>query len=305
MLSIQDAGKQILTGNPGKFYVFAGEEYGIKEKYLNSLKEHYKDFLEVPIASELFNMFGTKRLIPLTPKLYIIRYDDDFIAQLSDKFVKTLNSLNIVGTVVCIYEQPKQCNKCAKWLPDYTVSFDKVDSRFVLKYLKSDFPNLDEAFIKFAIKYRDDYKGAWNICNSLNHISVAFKMNEKELAHTFGRFDESTDSQIKIGIASRNFKYLIAVLENYTGDIDSIYYIILNTLLELDKISDNKYTQSDLRKYVSGWNKTNIYYMFMNTYDELNKLRSHSSYKVEDSLIYLFGLLQFAKIPPVESMLWK
>ena len=41
MLSVQDVGTQILGGNPGKFYVLCGTEYGIKKKYIDVLNSYY------------------------------------------------------------------------------------------------------------------------------------------------------------------------------------------------------------------------------------------------------------------------
>ena len=38
MLTIQDLGTSILNDNPNKFYIFGGNEYGIKERYLSILK---------------------------------------------------------------------------------------------------------------------------------------------------------------------------------------------------------------------------------------------------------------------------
>ena len=43
MLSIQevDRRKQILKGDPEKLYVFVGEEYGVKRRYLDIIKKAY------------------------------------------------------------------------------------------------------------------------------------------------------------------------------------------------------------------------------------------------------------------------
>ena len=45
-MTIQEAGTQILNDNPGKFYIFCGEEYGIKFRYIEKLKQHYKNYAE-------------------------------------------------------------------------------------------------------------------------------------------------------------------------------------------------------------------------------------------------------------------
>ena len=77
MLTIQEAGSQILKGNPGKFYVFVGTEYGIKEKYLLHLVKHYGNVKEVESVKAVMDLMTKKHLIPLEPAVYIIRYDED------------------------------------------------------------------------------------------------------------------------------------------------------------------------------------------------------------------------------------
>ena len=92
-------------------------------------------------------------------------------------------------------------------------------------------------------------------------------------------------------------------MESYPDNIDTIFYNILNTLIELDKILTNKYTQSDIKEYADRWTQSDIYYMFMNTYGELKKVRSYSSHKAINSIIYLLGIMQYSPIPSPEVML--
>lgn len=304
MLSIQEAGKQILTGNPKGFYVFVGQEYGIKEKYIQSLVDHYKTCKEIDSVNDVLNMMQTKHIIPLSPAVYVIRYDEEFIQSLSDKTLKRIESINIIGTIICIYESSKHYSKCSKYLPNYTVSFDSVNSAFIKKYLKSDFPNLDDRFIDFVVQHKQDYKSAYHMCNSISYSNLDPScFDDKMLAESLGCNDSSTEKQLRAGIASKNFRYTLSVLESYSDNLDQVFYTILNTLIELDKITSNKYAQSDLRRYADSWTKADIYYMFMNTYEELKRVRSHSSYKVMNSLIYLLSLLQFSSVPAPEVML--
>ena len=41
MRNIQDVGTEILQNTPKKFYIFVGEEYGIKMKYIEILSKHF------------------------------------------------------------------------------------------------------------------------------------------------------------------------------------------------------------------------------------------------------------------------
>lgn len=304
MISVQVVGKEILSGNPGKFYVFVGTEYGIKQRYLDILKSHYSESVEATSVSDLLSMMRSKHIIPLTPKLYVVRYDDNFLSTLGDSSQSQINNTNIVGTIVCIYEQSKHTNKLDKYLPDLTVSIDKVNPAFVRKYLHSDFPELPDRLIDIAVNSSANYGHAKNMCSSMSNVPVSeiYKLSDEEIAKLLGTASESTESQIRTGVAAKNFNYLVKLVEKFPDAVDNMLYAILSTMLELDKLMDNTFVESDLRQYVKRWTREDVYYMFMHTYSELSKLRSKSSYDSINSIIYLISLLNFSSIPPLEVL---
>lgn len=304
MLSIQEAGIQILGNNPGKFYIFGGIEYGIKEKYISVLTDKFGKKIESSSVKEVLEMLGKKHIIPLEPAVYVIRYDESFVSECSDTVRDKIKRLKFSGTIVCIYESSKHLSKLQKSLGDYIVMIDTVSPQFVVKYLRSDFPSLSDRFINIAVAHADNYNQARNMCNAMSLVdeSSLSAMEDEEIASFFGCSDMSTESQIRVGVASRNFKYLIDIMERYEDDTDRIFYAMLQTLIDLDKLLDNSRIQSDIQKYAKNWSRENIYYMFMNTYDELKKSRSSSGYDIKLSLIYLFGLLKFQPIPSPEVM---
>lgn len=304
MLTVQEIGTQILNKTPGKFYVLGGSEYGIKEKYISILKEHYGKQIECPTVQEVLNMMGKKHIVPLEPAVYVVRYDESFVSTVSDATAAKINALNIVGTVVCVYEAPKHVNKLDKHLPQYTASIDAVSPQFVAKYLHSDYPKLADKFINLAVQACDNYSQAKNMCRCMNQVAPEklYSMPDNDIIKLFGCSDTSTEAQIRIGVASRNFKHLLDLAARYSEDADRILYAVLQTMIELDKAMDNSHVQSDVRQYLKLWTREDIYYMFMNTYEELHKLRSMSSYDVNNTLVYLFGLLKFARIPSPEVM---
>lgn len=305
MLSIQELGTQILGGAPGKFYILGGTEYGIKKKYIDILTQHYSgNYNFADTVDEVLGLMGKKHLIPLKPAVYVVRYDESFVASVNENTSKRIQNLNIIGTIVCLYENSKHLTKLEKYLPDYTSIIDAVSPQFILKYLKADFPNLPDKYLKIAVDATNDYNRSRNMCRCMAFASpqVLGSLPDSEIVKMFGCYDNSTEVQIRKGVAAKQFKYLIDLSEKYPDDADRILYTILQTMIELDKALDNKHAQSDVREYVKNWTREDIYYMFMNTYNELSKLRSLSSYDVQNSLVYLFGLLKFQRIPSPEVM---
>ena len=306
MLSIRDVGTEILTNNPRNFYIFVGEEYGIKSKYINHLSQYYhNNVIEANSVMDTLAMMKTKHIIPLNPSLYIIRYDDTFISKLSSTTADEIKNTNIIGTIVCIYEQAKHTAKLCKYLDTYTVSIDKISSKFIIKYLHDEFPELPDRLITLIATRCRNYSEGRNICASISNSDVPnlSELSDKDIIHMFGIFVQSNDDQIRIGLASRNFKLLMYTLDNYDNNYDNYLYTMLSTLIELEKLSQYKYSDSDVREYIKLWTVSDIYNMFIHTYDVLKVSRQSNSSDTKNNLVYLASLVQFQNIPTKEDML--
>lgn len=304
MISIQDLGLSILSDSPKQLYILGGTEYGVKEKYIDKLTSLYGEKIEYPAVMDVIDMMSKKHLIPLKPALYVVRYDESFVSQIDASVAKKVMSAKIVGTLVCLYYDAKHITKLDKYLPDSVGVIDNVNPKFIEKYLHQDFPNLDDRSIKIATFAGQNYGHSRNICKSMSNSDIVElnKKSEEELYELFGCSAESTEKEIQFAIANRNFSKCVDLVDEYNGNIDSLIYTILNTMLELEKVLSSKYSNSDFKDYAKFWKVQDIYYMFMNTYEELNKLRSNTSTNIYNSLIYLFGLLTFKDIPSCEDM---
>ena len=293
-----------MSDAPRSFYIVGGEEYGIKEKYIDILTKYYGKKEEYPNVSALLDMLSVKHIIPLQPALYVVRYDEAFVSSLSAITAQKIRALKFKGSIFCIYQDPKHIAKLDKFLPDYTCIIEPVNPKFIEKYLHSDFPKLDDRSIKVATNCSISYGHARTICKSMTNmdVNILAKMSEKQLAKLFGCEYTATEKEIQTAIACRNFNAAAKFIDSYEGSLDTVLYTILQTMIELEKVITSKYSDSPLKEYAKIWKLEDVYHMFMNTYAELNKLRSNTSTDVKCSLVYLFGLLTFKDIPSVEVM---
>ena len=303
MLSIQEVGTEIMKGTPRSFYVMTGNEYGIKRMYIQYLKNHYKSYKESESVESILTTMSTKHFVPLQPTVYVVRYDESFIASLTDKTFSRIRNINIIGTIVCLYESEKHTGKVEKYLGDYTVHIEKVNSVFIKKYLKKDFPDLPDHCIDASVESCADWYEAELMCRAMMYddINDLYNKSKQELKFSFGKVQELDEKLVKSIIASKNFGRLLYLMEKKEGDEDSVLYSILSTMLELEKISTNKYVESDLRPYLKNWPLKEIYNTFMQTYQQLINLRSIAS-DAKNILMYLITLMQFSEIPSVEVL---
>lgn len=297
MLDIQTVGSEILGNNPRKFYIFTGSEYGIKCKYIDALTKYYGTCKYVPSVSETLKFLNTKHLTPVKSQLYVIRYDEDFIKSLDTNTASMIANSNILGTIVCIYEDNKSVAKLDKYLSDYTVDISGIEDRFMVKYIHIDFPDIPDRLVNLCVKFSSNYYQAQNIARCMSHCNVnnLFSLSDSELSYIFGIDTSKTDEAARLIIASRNFKSICLLLESYPS-LDQLMYVILATLVELEKIHYNKYCVSSIREYSNLWTLEDIYNMFTQTYNKLQENRSISA-DIEGSIVYLAALMQFRKIP--------
>lgn len=299
MRTIQEVGLEIANKTPASFYVFLGPEYGIKCRYLSMIRDVYDGrVIEADNCASLFSTFKQKQLLPVPNSLYIVRYDLDFASQLSPAMSREISNLKIPGTVVCLYDDAKLDSKFDKNLPKYSVVINNVTPQMEQKYLVKDFPKLSSRFQKLAVVGSNDYGHAQQICYAMSSVSESEleKLSDTEILKMFGYDDNTTEDQFKLGIAARDPRYLIQLLDLSDMDRDDILYCVLSTMVELDKLSSQKYSDSPIKKYCKLWTYQDIYYMFNHGYDALKRFRSISVDK-DIELVMLFSLLGFQHIP--------
>lgn len=303
MRSIQEVGVEILGKTPKSFYVFCGSEYGIKMRYLDMLLRVYPNKVEYPSVAAALSFFETKHIVAPEPAVYVIRYDQEFIKELDANTSERIARCKIRGCIVCLYQDEKSYNKLEKYLPTYSVSIDTVSDVFLSKYLHTDFPKCPDRFINIAIELSSDYFQASAICRALTSIPVEtlYQYDDEYLKHLFGGLSNSSEQDLKIGIASRNFAHTIKLLDSYDGDQNNIIYSIMATMIELEKVQVSPYTQSVISQYAKRWTREDIYNMFMQSYKCIVATRT-GSVDIYNMIVYLLSLMQFTTIPAVEVL---
>lgn len=299
MREIQDVGIEILNNNPKKIYIFLGSEYVIKEKYIQILDKHYRgNHREVNSFSDLQSIGRGVSLLPLPPTTYVVRYDNDFIKQLSDRTVRDFEYLNFNGTAVFIYEQESDAKKLDKYLPEYTVTFFPVSKHLQKKYLLSDYNTLSEQTVDDVINFNLGYTMSDHICRSLSYCCDNGMINTELIRRSFIFQHYSTISDLQMYFANRNFAGIYRFLENTNIDISNVHYKFLSVIIDLMKVRKSSYIESAYKKYASKWTDEDLHNMFDNIFNELVKLRTKTS-DIYNSIMYIATLLCFRKIPKI------
>ena len=301
MLTIQETGLSILGDSPKNFYILGGSEYGIKERYIEILTEKIGSKQEYAKVVDVIAIMSKYHIIPLEPHVYVVRYDKEFLTQAKD-LVSKIAALDIVGTLILVYEDPKDLAKLDKLFPENTSSIDPIDAKHMAKYLNSDFEGINPQIVKYVTKHVHNYYQARNICRCLYAVQDKTLLSEKQILSLFSLQLNFTNDDLQVAIASRNFNALIYIAEHYDGDVSGILYQILRVMIELDKIKSSKYSNSPLRDYARKWTPVDIYWMFQHTYEAIKSVRSGYAADIYDLITYLGALMLFNPIPNTQVM---
>lgn len=305
MLTIQELGLSIMGDSPKNFYILGGTEFGIKEKYIDILVSKIGPRVEHSNMIELIASMEKKQLIPVPPSVYVIRYDKSFLSKLSEKngeLAARIKKCRINGAIILIYDNDADVAKCDKYFPENTASVIHIDIKFIIKYLKSDFPEIKDEYAKIAAEVSSDYYQAKNIARCLFSIQDKYLLNVNQVKYLFGLDTTYSESDMMLAIANRDFASLVYMSEHFDGELQNILYTMLRTMIELDKCLDNKYTQSPLQKASKLWTRYDIYFYFNHVYNALKQLRL--GYATDPSLyiVYLAALLRFKQIPDMKVL---
>lgn len=304
MLTVQELGLSILGDQPKPFYFIAGDEYGVIEKYIDTLAAHYSKKVEHEKVVDVIKMMSGSHLIPMDPQLYIVRYDSQFASSFDDKVAAKIKKCKMIGTLICTFSTPDSLKKIDKYLPEYTGVVSGIDPKFMSKHLHKDFPGLDDRSISIAVKYAGSYSKARSMCKSMSFADAEelARLSENEIASMFGCTVTADEKALSVLFAARDSAKLIRALEKYEGDMNAVHYTFLNTLLEIEKIKSSKYSNSDLRQFAQAWTIPDIYYTFSTVYSEIVRMRSGLWSDPASSATYIAGLIAFSPVPNEEVL---
>lgn len=288
MLSIQEAASQILSGNPKNLYFFTGPEYGIKRQYLSLLESKYGSCDHFDSFLQIVDSLSGKSLLKRVPKVYVARYDKEFISKLNNEMKTKVLGLKFPGTVVGIFESDKDEAKLDKYFPDNTVRLNYLTRENTIKHLAKDFPTLSEIHLNHVAEIGSDLFQCQTMCRCLTLLDPKklHNLSKKEFDDLFGYQHSYQVERFKLAIAARNMQVALEELDKYDGEYSLLYYDILSTYIEIAKLFEKKYSDSVFKKYMKVWNPQTLKYMYDLAYGQLQSLRSNSLYNQYNSIVY-------------------
>ena len=292
MRQIGEVASEILGGNPQKLYILCGDEYGVKQEYIESLKRYYGGCTEYDSMTKLLSFFKTKPLIPPQPTVYVVRYDSEFAKSLNETSAEYIKGLNIIGTVVCIFDDKKDDSAAEKYLGEYTVTITAMHPRFIRKHLKERFPERMHYFIDSVDFSGIRYGEAMNIVTSAEYLSDAELELPLDVFAELSCPRKYTPAEFSIFFADKDFAKCAEIISEYEDSPSDLYYAMCNALIGIESVLSCPWKSKQSPYYTSAnkWSMLDVKTVFGYVYDELKATRTSMSTAGTDSLLYLLEM---------------
>lgn len=294
MITLQQLVQDIQSKQLRKFYVFTGTEYGIKTEYVNLLKSCFTSAKEVDTAASVISASKQRSLFKVDPKLFIVRYDTQFLSDLNAGYARTVLNAHINGTLLLIYEDDKAETKCDKFFPDNVVHIPLISKNKIAEHLQKLYSTLPTHVLKDVAIIADNYGEALSICKNLSYLEPekTAALTQKDIQFLAGKEDEAS-ADIKLVIASKNYKLLFTMLSKL--DPVQLLQSVLSTMIDLERAKTTSY-KGDYASVINKWKLEDIYNLFMITFDMLNHTRLDYN-NVDDAASTIIELLGWQHIP--------
>ena len=155
MKKLEDLKEELLNNKLCKFYVFYGEDYGIRKHYIDKIKSYFTtvkpvdSYEAVSVASKSKGLFAEHNL-------YIIYGDEEFANLKEDViggFIKNL----VDHTCIMVYEEPLLSSTLFKHFPEYITNFPIVESKIAEEFVSAELPLSKTATQDMAFNCGNNY----------------------------------------------------------------------------------------------------------------------------------------------------
>lgn len=136
MKLLKDLKEEILANKINNFYVFFGEDYGLRKHYIDKLAENF-DTVKVVDTAQEFGKSSTSDSLFTTNTLYIIYNDLEFAKQRKDYIDKLITKIND-DMIIMDYETLPENTTLFTEFGEYVTNFANVEDKIAYEFIDSE-----------------------------------------------------------------------------------------------------------------------------------------------------------------------
>lgn len=157
MKKLEDLKRDILANKIENFYVFYGEDYGIRKHYIEQIKKSFNGKAKYMEACDKIQVNSkTTSLFDNGKQLYLVYNDVEFAnskSNIIDDFISKLTD----DTVILIYEEALESSSLFKDFDQYITYFPEVQDNIGKEFVNSEVKLTDSDVENLAFNCRNNY----------------------------------------------------------------------------------------------------------------------------------------------------
>lgn len=223
MKKLEDLKTEIMNNQINNFYVFFGDDYGIRKHYINKISESFKKVSYLNTCEDVFAILKSKNLFNI--KQLLVVYDDLDFAKSSQTNIQSLISKLTDYTCILIYDSSFTSSTLYKMFGDYITEFQAVQTGIAKEFIQDEISLIDTDVEELAYNCDNLYNNILLETDKVKAYSLAKNLSQQNAYETL----YSKNQLIKKPDEFDSNLFMNAVL---TGDYTNLAYLV--SVAEMD-----------------------------------------------------------------------
>lgn len=240
MKKLQDLKQEILEGKINNFYVFYGEDYGIRKHYIDKLSTFFPSTITADKFEDIRDIIVSKSLFSI--KRLIVIYDDRNFAKSSNEVISTFIKRLKDYCVIFVYEEELPNTNLFKNFSDYITYFPIVQNNIALEFVEGEVSILQSNKEELIKNCENNYNNILLESNKIKNLSQAENITQENAYESLNlkgqlleKYDEFNSNLFMNDVLSglfTNIPYWFEIVNNNESNKDKFYFSLTSMLLD-------------------------------------------------------------------------
>jgi len=181
-MNLAELKQKLINNNLDSLYIFFGEEIGIMDKYIESIKKKSnKHIIRIESLKELLLKLNMKSLLN-SENIYILKEDKNLLK--NEELINKLQDLILKSSgahiVILVYSKLDKRGKFYRKTKDFSIEFEKLNTNQLINYVLKEL-GLRREYSEELIEYCDNnYNRLMFEIDKLKCLAKAYKIKNEE-----------------------------------------------------------------------------------------------------------------------------
>lgn len=238
MKKLEDLKNDILNNRFQQFYVFYGEDYGIRRHYIKKLGENFQKVSMVSSCQAITDKTVVKSLFSI--KELCIIYNDLEFPRKDINYIKTFIERLGVYTIILVYEEPLESSTLWKHFSEYITYFPVVQDNVAVEFVEDEVKLLEADTRNLSHNCKNNYNNILLEADKIRSYADAKGMSEQnsyevltdkqQLLEELESYNPNLFTEDVLTGMHTNIAYWTYIIKQQ--DVDKFYYTLTSVFYD-------------------------------------------------------------------------